>query len=72
MDFFLAFVALLRGASRERQDSTYRISGAHELGNIDGDFPLGEGAVIRHVDYIDIESGGVCWGEWEEKVVGAD
>jgi hypothetical protein len=43
---------LLRGASRERQDSTYRISGAHELGNIDGDLPLGEGAVVRHVDYI--------------------
>ena len=49
---FLAFVALLRGASRERQDSTYRISGAHELGNIDGDLPLGEGAVVRHFDYI--------------------
>jgi hypothetical protein len=52
--FFIAFVALLRGASRERQDSTYRISGAHELGNIDGDLPLGEGAVFRHVDYINI------------------
>jgi hypothetical protein len=49
---FLASVALLRGASRQRQDLTYRISGAHELGNIDGDFPLGEGAVVRHVDYI--------------------
>ena len=54
MNFFIAFVALLRGASRERQDSTYRISGAHELGNIDGDLPLGEGAVFRHVDYINI------------------
>jgi hypothetical protein len=52
--FLIAFVALLRGASREQQDSTYRISGAHELGNIDGDFPLVEGAVVRHVDYIRI------------------
>jgi len=54
MDLFLAFVALMRVASREGQDSTYRISGAHKLGNIDGDLPLGEGAVVGHVDYINV------------------
>jgi len=62
MDFFLSLSSHCCAARRVNdKDSTYRISGAHELGNIDGDFPLGEGAVFRHVDYINIYSGGVWW-----------
>jgi hypothetical protein len=49
---FLACRTDSRRVACKRQDSTYRISGAHELADIDGDLSLAEGIIVRHVGCI--------------------
>jgi hypothetical protein len=55
VSIIFSLVARIRGASRERQDSTYRISGAHELADIDGDLPLAKRIIVRHFGCICVE-----------------
>lgn len=40
---------------------TYRISGAHELADIDSDFPLLKRAIVRHLVVWTLSKGGYMW-----------